>query len=175
MVVQPLKHPVSAQVMTSWFVSSGPAWGSLLSLRSPLWILCPLLPAPPQLLLSCVCALSLSKIINIRNKTCSQQDDIIVWSALASWQNSGGAWRGVSLPDNVCSGCFRESYVTAREIRESPLKLGTLSVTGILVLFHLLCPLLLNDHLSQRPLEVVRAWGRSFRMSWYEVTEVLTL
>ena len=37
----------SAQVMISQFMSSSPAWSLLLSVQSPLRILCPLLPAPP--------------------------------------------------------------------------------------------------------------------------------
>ena len=52
----PFKNPTSTQVMISWFVSSSPTLGSLLSAQSLLQILC--LSAPPH-------SLSLSKI----NKT----------------------------------------------------------------------------------------------------------
>ena len=43
---QSVKHPSSAQVMISWFVSSRPALGSLLSAQSLLLILCPPLSLP---------------------------------------------------------------------------------------------------------------------------------
>ena len=40
-VAQSVKRPTWAQVTISWFVSSSPALGSLLSAQSPLRILCP--------------------------------------------------------------------------------------------------------------------------------------
>lgn len=39
-VAQSVKHLPSAQFMISWLVSSSPTWGSLLSMQSPLQILC---------------------------------------------------------------------------------------------------------------------------------------
>ena len=53
-VAQWVEHPTSARVMTSRFVSSNPASGSLLSAQSSLWILC----SPPTRARAC----SLSKI-----------------------------------------------------------------------------------------------------------------
>ena len=52
------KCPISVQVMISWFVSSSPTSGSLLSAQSPLWVLGPPLSAPPPPL--CMPALFLS-------------------------------------------------------------------------------------------------------------------
>ena len=54
-VAQWVGRPTSAHVMISWFVSSSPASGSVLtaqSLESPLQILCLPLSAPPPLALS---------------------------------------------------------------------------------------------------------------------------
>ena len=51
-VAQSVKHPTSAQVMISRFMGLSPTSGSLLSWRSPLWLLCPCLSslsAPPLL------------------------------------------------------------------------------------------------------------------------------
>ena len=48
-VAQSVKHPTSAQVMISWFMSSSPASGFLLSAWSLLGILSLLLSAPPSL------------------------------------------------------------------------------------------------------------------------------
>ena len=47
-VAQAVKHPTSAQVMVSWFMSSSPASGSMLTAWSLLWILCllSLCPSP---------------------------------------------------------------------------------------------------------------------------------
>ena len=56
-VAQSVVHPTSAQVMISRFMSSRPALGSLLSVQSPLRILCPLLSLP----LPCSLSLSFSK------------------------------------------------------------------------------------------------------------------
>ena len=47
-VAQSVKHPTSAQVMISWFVSSSPASDSLLSAQSLLQILCPPLSLCPS-------------------------------------------------------------------------------------------------------------------------------
>ena len=62
-VAQSVKHPTSAQVMISWFVSLSPASGSVLTAQSPEPVsdsVSPSLSAPPSLTLS-LC-LSLSKI-----------------------------------------------------------------------------------------------------------------
>ena len=48
-VAQSVKRLTLAQVMISWFMSSSPAWGSLLSAQSRLQILCLLLSVPPLL------------------------------------------------------------------------------------------------------------------------------
>ena len=40
-VAQLVKRPTSAQVMILWFMSLSPTLGSLLSVQSPLQILCP--------------------------------------------------------------------------------------------------------------------------------------
>ena len=62
-MAQSVKRVTSAQVMISWLVSSSPASGFLLSVQSPLSVLCPLLSLP----LPCSLALSLSKINIIKN------------------------------------------------------------------------------------------------------------
>ena len=66
-VAQSVEHHTLAQVMISRFVSSSPALGSLLSVQSPLLILC--LPLSLSLPCSCGCGhtCSLSKI-NIKKK-----------------------------------------------------------------------------------------------------------
>ena len=51
-----VKYPTSAQVMISWFLSSSPAWGSILTPLSLLGILSLPPPAPPPLAHVCVCA-----------------------------------------------------------------------------------------------------------------------
>ena len=52
-VAQLVKHPTSAQVTISGFLSSNPVQSSLLSAQSLLWILCsPSLSAPPLLMIS---------------------------------------------------------------------------------------------------------------------------
>ena len=51
-VAQSVKHPTSAQVMISQFVSLDPTLGSLLSAQNPIRILCPHLSAPSLLVLS---------------------------------------------------------------------------------------------------------------------------
>ena len=48
-VAQLVKCLTLAQVMISWFVSSSPTVGSLLSAQSWLWILCLPISAPPLL------------------------------------------------------------------------------------------------------------------------------
>ena len=60
-MAQLVKPPtlILAQVMISWFLSSSVTLGSLLSVQSPLLILCPCLSAPAP---ACVLLLSLSKI-----------------------------------------------------------------------------------------------------------------
>ena len=55
----PRWHVILAQVMTSWFLSSSPISGSVLTAWSLPWILCPPLSDPPAL------TFSLSKIIKI--------------------------------------------------------------------------------------------------------------
>ena len=64
-VAQSVKRPTSAQVMVSWFVSSNPMLGSMLSAQSLLWILslCLSLSLSP----STTYVLSLSKT-NIKKK-----------------------------------------------------------------------------------------------------------
>ena len=62
-MAQLVKHLTSAQVMISWFVSSSPTSGSLLSVQSPLEILC----LPLSLPLPCSFSVFLSqKLINIK-------------------------------------------------------------------------------------------------------------
>ena len=59
---------VLAQVMISRFMSSSPVSGSLLSVQSPLCILCPLLSLPLPCSHMCSLSLSLKKEINIKKK-----------------------------------------------------------------------------------------------------------
>ena len=59
------QRPTLAQVMILWFTSLSPAWGSLLSAQSPLWILCPLLFLCPSS--ACAHMLSLKKM-NIKKR-----------------------------------------------------------------------------------------------------------
>ena len=60
-VAQSVERLTLAQVMSSWFVSSSTASGSVLTVQSPLWVLCPLsLCSPPPL--THILSLSLSKM-----------------------------------------------------------------------------------------------------------------
>ena len=58
-----VKHPTSAQVMSSQFVSSSPTWGSVLTAWSLLQILCLLLTLTLP-----TCALSLFLSLSLKNK-----------------------------------------------------------------------------------------------------------
>ena len=57
-MAQLVKHPTAAEAMISWFVSSSPVWGSVLSAQSLLGSSAPLSALPCL----CACVLSLSKI-----------------------------------------------------------------------------------------------------------------
>ena len=61
-VAQLVELPTSAWVLISQFVSSSPTSGSLLSVWSPLQILCPPISAPPPLARARSLSLSLSKL-----------------------------------------------------------------------------------------------------------------
>ena len=65
-MAQSIEHPTSAQVVISWFVTSSPVSGSVLtahqSLEPALYSVSLLSPSAPPLLILCLSLFSLSKI-----------------------------------------------------------------------------------------------------------------